>query len=58
MAIKYDDINNNGDDNNNNYVIMKLIKNAKIIKLFIIFLLTEELAQKSILFLVISKLKC
>ena len=39
--------NNNGDDKNNNDVIIKLIKNAKILKLFVItFLFTEELAQK------------
>ena len=40
--------NDNGDDNNNNDVIVKLFRNSKIIKIFIIpFLVTEELAQKN-----------
>ena len=47
MIINNYNNNNNGDDKSNNDVIIKLIKNAKIIKLFVItFLVTEELAQK------------
>ena len=49
--------NNNGDDNNNNYVIIKRIRNAKIIKLFVVALnVTEELAKKNYFLTKISKL--
>ena len=57
MIIKnYNNNNNNknGDDKNDNDVIIKLIKNAKIVKLFATFLVTEELAQNK-LFLILIK---
>ena len=59
MIIKnYNNNNNNknGDDKNDNDVIIKLIKKAKIIKLFVItFLVTEQLAQNK-LFLILTKI--
>ena len=48
--------NNNGDENKNNYVI-KWIRNAKIIKLFVVTLnVTEELAKKNYFLTKILKL--
>ena len=47
---------NKNDDKNNNDLIIKLIKNIKIIKLFVItFLVMEELAQNK-LFLTLTKI--
>ena len=50
-------INNNNGDDNNNYVIIKRIRNAKIIKLFVVTLnVTEELVKKNYFLMKISKL--
>ena len=46
--IIYNNNNNNNNQKNNNDVIIKLIKNTKTTKLFVItFLVTEQLAQKT-----------